>query len=455
VFRIASLVAALTIVSKILGLARDLVIAHYFGTSVTSDAFNLAYMLTGNFFIVFGCIGGPFYSAIVASLPRVPENLKRRFLDNTIFKVTFALVAVAGSFYFFKQPIISLFIDRGQQLDYYATTLLHFDVLLPLIVLCGPIGILFGVLNTYKKYYEPSLSPAVINIALIAAVMMMGDANSGIALAIGTSVGAVLSFLLQVPSYSLIRSKFWKEPESLLGSQEKQSFQEIDEQLMPIDKQEPSFDDVNSKYKEIFYPALLSTGMAQLMVFIDGFFCRGLEEGSWTALVMGNRLVQMPLGVLLTAFLVPLFPRIAELASQADYDGIKTNVRKALKVVLAICIPGVIVGMLWTEEIVRLIFERGAFDARSTALLASVFFYLCLSIIPYIFRDTVTRIFYSLGDSRTPLYVAIFAILLKCVLNYFLVQAYAVVGIAISTVVISLVNFSLLAILLRGKMGKL
>ena len=73
-FRIAGLVAVLTIISKILGLARDLVIAHYFGTSMEADAFNLAYLLTGNFFIILGGIGGPFYSSLIAVLPKLQSQ---------------------------------------------------------------------------------------------------------------------------------------------------------------------------------------------------------------------------------------------------------------------------------------------------------------------------------------------------------------------------------------------
>jgi putative peptidoglycan lipid II flippase len=110
--------------------------------------------------------------------------------------------------------------------------------------------------------------------------------------------------------------------------------------------------------------------------------------------------------------------------------------------------------MVWTEPAIRLVFERGAFDARSTQLVSTAFFYLCISIIPYIFRDTLTRVFYSLGDSKTPLYVAIFAIFVKVILNYLLVDNYALAGIAMATVLMTTINFIVLSGLLYLKLSR-
>ena len=94
----------------------------------------------------------------------------------------------------------------------------------------------------------------------------------------------------------------------------------------------------------------------------------------------------MPLGVLLTAFLVPVFPRVTELFAKKDLSGIVTLLKKALQTLTLLCLPAILIGCLWSEDLICLIFERGAFDARSTAMVSSVFFYLCFSVLPFVFR---------------------------------------------------------------------
>ena len=428
-FKVAGLVAILTVVSKILGLARDLVIAHYFGTSMQADAFNLAYLLTGNFFIILGGIGGPFYASVVAILPKIQaENFQiSSFVKDIVKKLTLIALAVAVIVFFTKSFLVNIFIDKALKPEYFEQTLRNIDILLPLIIIAAPIGILFATLNCLKKYFAPSLAPAVINIVLIATVFLMGDAYSGLALAIGTSIGGVLSFLVQIPF----------------------SFQKNIQDLVELGKEKLA------SYKHEFYlllvPALLSTSATQIMVFIDSYFCKHLEEGSWTAITIANRLVQMPLGVILTAFLVPVFPKITEMVQAGRLERIKEVLTKALGILFLISIPGVLIGMIFPKQIISMIFERGAFDASSTALVAEVFFYLCLSIIPYIFRDSFTRTLYCFGDSRSPFYVMLGAIVLKFILNSFLVKSFGISGIAISTVLASAFNASLLFIILKRR----
>ena len=425
-FKIATLVAILTVLSKLLGLARDLVIANYFGTSMMADAFNLAYLFTGNFFIIFGTIGGPFYSSVVATLPKPKQNKATwYFIKNIILKTTLALTAIAFTLFLYKDFLLKFFIDEDK-LEYMQITQLNLDILLPLIVLCGPIGIVFAILNCYKRYVEPSLAPAVVNVALITTVLLMGDIANGIALAIGTSLGGILSFGFQIPGLIKVRSK-----------------------LLEHKDQEP--EPKNNHYSKILVPALFSTGLAQAMVFIDSFFCKGLEEGSWTALILANRLIQLPLGVLLTAFLVPLFPRITELVKEIKLDEIKRLLKKAIGILTLLCIPASLVGMFWSEQIIRLLFERGEFNTHSTAMVSSLFFYLCISIIPYVIKDSFARTCYCFGDSRSPFLVMLISIAIKVILNFLLVERLGLNGIAISTTIVSFISAIILFMVVKTK----
>lgn len=487
-YKVAGLVGILTVLSKVLGLARDLVIANYFGTSVMADAFNMAYLFTGNFFILFGGIGGPFYSSVVAVLPKLkekdPEAIKE-FLKSILLKSFLALVLVTLVLFLFKNQIVARFVNP-ERTEYYELTLFHMQVLLPLVLICGPIGIFYGVLNVYKKYFAPSLSPAVVNVVLIGAIFMMGDSMSGLALSLGTAVGGLVAMLVQLPGFLAIKNKLkclspsregaidavkigaegsmaniesvthetLITAEDMEGGVTTSSLDCAQEQETKSSNFVMHLKEAKAKYGDVLYPALLGTFVGQGIVYVDSFFCDCLGEGSWTSIVMANRLIQMPLGVLLTAFLVPLFPKLSELAHENNLDEMKAQVKKALRPLVLLCLPATLVGALFAEPIIKLLFERGAFDANSTYMVSTVFFWLCFSIIPYVYRDTVTRVFYSLGDSRTPLYVAIGAILLKIWLNHELVKHHAIAGIPMATVAITILNFIVLSIILKKKTGK-
>ncbi len=425
-FRIATLVASLTIVSKILGLARDLVIAHYFGTSMLADAFNMAYIFTGNIFVIFGGIGGPFYSSVVAILPKLQGKpltawlfSKKLLIKASIISVVFGIIC-----FFVRVPVLKIFVDPNR-IEYFKLTLTNIEILLPLIVICAPIGILYGILNCYKKYYAPSLSPAILNIALIVAVFFMGDASSGLALALGTSIGGVLSLVVNFGSFAEVKKEIFGSPE------------------MKGIEHEPE-DLYIKEYYKLLYPTLMSTLISQLVVLADSFFCRGLPEGSWTAITLANRIVQMPLGVLVTGFLVPLFPRISELVFKDNIPEIKRLVKKSLISLTLLCLPAIVIGMIWSDELIKIVFQRGAFDERSTAMVSGAFFYLCLSIIPYFVRDTYTRVCYSFGNSKAPFYGMLVAIVLKFALNSFLVPLYGLNGMAMATAIVSVVNAGVL-----------
>jgi len=427
-FKIASLVAILTVFSKILGLVRDLVIANYFGTSMQADAFNIAYLLTGNFFIILGGIGGPFYSSMVAILPKIQAQkfTSTEFIKQVLKKLFVFSCGFAFLIFIFKEFLLKIFIDAQESPEYFQLALKNIDILLALVVITAPVGIIFACLNCFKKYLAPSLAPALVNIVLIAILLAMGDSHNGLALAIGTSIGGVLSLLIQIP--------FLKEKAQNLIALTQENL---------------------SKYKKDFYilliPALLSTFSTQIMVFIDSYFCKSLAEGSWTAITISNRLIQMPLGVLLTAFLVPVFPKISQMIEEKRFTRIKEVLTKSLAVLIGICIPGIIISVLYPKEIIAFIFERGAFDANSTLLVSQVFVFLVLSMIPFILRDSFTRTLYCFNDSKSPFYVMLVAIALKITLNAILVPKLGISAIAITTVASSCFNAFCLFFILKTK----
>lgn len=181
------------------------------------------------------------------------------------------------------------------------------------------------------------------------------------------------------------------------------------------------------------------------------FFSSGLKEGSWTAYGYANRIFQFPVGMLLTAILVPLFPLFSRLVAKNDEEGVRHYFQKGVGTLIFAGTYLMTVIFVIRTDAIRLALERGAFDHEATIVVSEILFYITLSIIPYVFRDSATRLFYSFNDSKTPFLIAIACILLKCVLNLILVKPFGINGIALSTTFVTLFNATTLGILLRKK----
>ena len=435
-FKIVGFVGIITVISKIFGLIRDLVVAQAYGTSIYADAYNFAYLLTGNALVLLGGLGGPFHSATITILSRIKDSAKESgsFLIKIFSSVLFIFFTITILILIFKTQLVHLIAPGNGLSEVYRQklwelTTLQLQIMSPLIIISGVIGILCGISNIYGNYFWPSFGPLLPSLGIILTICFFNGSKFGLALGIGTVIGSVLQLLLQLPD--LIKA-------GLFGNLK-----------FTILKDQKSVSD----FYLFLGPALLSTTIGQLTVYIDSFFCSGLEEGSWTATVFANRLIQLPLGVLLTSFLVPFFPRFSELSHSKDIIKLKEISITVIRSLWFIILPIAVFLFIFAKPIVEIIFERGAFDERSTLLTSNILIALLLSMVAYVARDTLTRIFYSLGDSKTPLLIAVFSIIMKIVLNSVLVKEFHAAGIAFATSIVTCFNFILLSILLKGKIG--
>jgi putative peptidoglycan lipid II flippase len=208
-------------------------------------------------------------------------------------------------------------------------------------------------------------------------------------------------------------------------------------------------------YTAMLWPAMVSTSIGQLNIYIDSFFTSQLREGAWTAIVNANRLIQLPLGVLLTAMLVPILPRFTQQVAEKRIDDLKAELRRALNFLWFLALPMAALLLAVPGPIIQVLFERGQFNEVSRQLVTTALVFLVPSIFFYVARDLVTRVFYAHHDSRTPYHVALVAIVVHLVLDWLLVGPLGIGGIALATTAVTIFNLCLLSFLLRGKIGGL
>lgn len=435
VLKAAWIIAVVTIVSKLIGFVRDIIIANYYGAAMVSDAYYYAYQIPSLSLILLGGVGGPFHSATVAIFSKLIPNLQEKpseyvnKLYSTFMTATIIFfLALSAIMFIFPRQIMGLIISGGSP-DMINLAATHLKIMTPLLVIGGIVGIYYGILIIYRQFMLPNLSPIIMSLAIIGVVIAAPSDQKGYALAWATTIGAVLQLIIQYPN---IRK---------LGYKLKPNFAFTNN---------PEFKEIC----ELLFPAVLSSTVGQIHIYVDMFFTSSISEGAWTAIGYANRVFQFPVGILVTAFLVPLFPIFAKLVADKDYNGIKNYFNKGVGVLFFGAIP-IIIGILVVGmDAVRLVFERGLFDEKATFMVTEALWFLSVSIIPYVFRDSITRVYYSFNDSKTPFVVAFSSIVLKLVLNYVLISKmhFGIGGITLSTSLVTLFNACVLGMFITKKM---
>ena len=436
VLRAAWLIALVTIASKFMGFARDMVVANFYGATQISDAYFYALQIPSLAIIILGGVGGPFHSAVVAVFSKLIPDFSSKPTDavnklyNTFLTITFLFFAVLAILGFcFADKIMGVIISAGSP-ELIALATEHFKIMSPIILIGGIIGIFYGLLVTHKHFILPNLSPMILSIVVIIAITLANNDKTGVVLATATTVGAICQLLLQFPALRKIGYRI-KPTIELVNS--------------------PNFKSI----MELLFPAILSSTMGQITIYIDMFFASTLREGAWTSVVFANRIFQFPVGILVTAFLVPLFPIFSRLAGQGveKFEEIKNYFNKGVGTLFFASIPIIILILTLARDGISLIFERGAFNSDAVIMVSEALCFLSFSILPYVFRDSITRVYYAFNDSKTPFIIAMSSILLKALLNYFLILKLdmGIAGITLSTTFVTLFNATLLGLFIHRK----
>ena len=445
---IAVVVTLGTLLSKVGGLVRQLVIAAAFGVGAAYDAYNYAYVLPGFLLILLGGINGPFHSAMVSVLSRRPREEGAHILAALITTVSALLLAVTVLLVLAADPLISL-VGPGLSPELHAIAVVQLQVMAPMALLAGLIGLGFGSLNAADEFWIPAISPLMSSLALMVGVGLLwwqlgGQIGSpsfamlgGLVLAAATLVGAFAQWLIQLPALmrqGLARFKLvwdWKHP----GVRE---------------------------VWRVMGPATLSSGMLQINVFTDLFFASGIV-GAAAGLGYANLLVQTPLGLISNALLVPLLPIFARLTAPDDQPQLLARIRQGLMLSTASMVP---IGALFIAlgtPIVALVYERGAFDASAAQLVAALLVAYGLGMPAYLGRDVLVRVFYALGDGTTPFRLSVAGIGLNVIFDWLLVGGptpwgnqspfnFGASGLVLATVAINVLTCLALLLVLKRRM---
>jgi putative peptidoglycan lipid II flippase len=450
--RIALVVAVATALSKVVGLLRQQVIAAAFGVGAAYDAYNYAYVLPGFLLILLGGINGPFHSAMVSVLSRRERSEGAHVLAAINTLVGAALLGVTLLLIVAADPLITL-VGPGLDATRHDLAVVQMRWMAPMALFAGLIGLGFGALNAADEFWLPAVSPLLSSLAVIGGIGLLwwklGAAillpewamQGGIVLAASTTLGAVLQWLIQLPA---------------LAKQGLNKFQLV------WDWKHPGVREVLG----VMGPATLSSGMLQINVFVDLFFASGIV-GAAAGLGYANLLVQTPLGLLSNALLVPLLPVYARLTAPADRPELIKRIRQGLMLSNASMLPLGALMVSLAIPVVKLVYERGAFDHGAAQLVAALLMAYGVGMPVYLARDVLVRVFYALGDGTTPFRWSLAGIGLNAFFDWFLVGGptpwglqlpalnFGAPGVVLATVAVNLISCLGLTLALARRLGGL
>lgn len=442
---IAGIVAVATLISKIFGLVRQQAIAAAFGVGVAADAYNYAYVIPGFLLILLGGINGPFHSAIVSVLTKRQKEEAAPLVETVTTVVGGLLLLVTIALVFFAAPIIDLVAPGLNQtaygLEVRAIAIQQLQIMAPMALLAGLIGIGFGTLNAANQYWLPSVSPLFSSITVIVGLGILGlqlgekitnpqyAMLGGLVLAWGTLAGAILQWLAQVPAQ-------WRSGMGTLR--------------LRFDFNQPGVREI----MKIMGPATFSSGMTHINLYIILILASYIPQAA-AALTYASLLVQTPLGIVSNVILVPMLPIFSRLADPIDWPELKLRIRQALLLTGITMLPLGAIMITLAVPIVRVVYERYAFDQAASQLVASLLVAHGIGMFVYLGRDVIVRVFYALGDGNTPFRVSMGSIFLNALLAYILVQQFGAPGLVLATVGVNLTSMLLLLWLLDRKLNGL
>jgi putative peptidoglycan lipid II flippase len=416
--RAASTISLLTLVSRISGLARDVVVAGAFGNSAWMDAYNVAFRIPNFLRRLFG--EGAFQQAFVPVLgetrAREGDDVTRLLIDAvaTILFWTLVLTCVVGVV---AAPLMVWLMAAG--LRQFDGAVLMTQIMFPYIGLISMVSLAAGVLNTWKRFVVPAATPVLLNLASIGAALWLGPwfANRGIepiyAQAVGVMVGGVLQLAIQVPALKRLGAL------PHIG-------------LLPGRIRAAWAHPGVGRVMRQMAPALLGVSVAQISVVFITQIASHQGVGAVSSLDWASRLMEFPTALLGVALGVVLIPQLSAANGRKDTVAYSGLLDWGLRLVLMLALPCAVALLVFPNALLAVLFQRGAFDAAAVHQTALALMGYGVGLMGLVGVKILAPGYYARQDTRTPVKIAVAVLVLTQVMNALFVPFLGHAGLALS-----------------------
>lgn len=444
-------IALLTVGSRILGMVRDMGFAYFLGAGGLMDGWAIAFKIPNLARRLFGegAASASFIPVYSEQLQNEPE--KATELASTVVTVVFVLLAIMvlvgegiiwGYYHFFSEhPSTDL-------------KLALCGIMLPYALLICIVAILAGILQSHRHFAAPAAAPMVLNIFIIASLviggMVLGIGASSLVFIVAGAViiAGVVQLAIQLPPLRSkgvhlraswqIRSEPFRKVIFLMGPM-----------IIGL-----TVTQINTLSDDLI--ALWLSGSAEKGSFFSVFshlIKYPLWEGAVSQLYYSQRLYQFPLGVLGISLATAIFPVMSAEAARKDFGALKKSISKGIRAAIFVAIPATAGLILVARPLVSVIFQHGEFSAEDSAKTSIILLFYAIGLCGYFCQQVLTRSFYAVQDSATPMKSAIAAVLVNIILNLTLIWFMGTAGLALSTAICSYLQVLFLAVMLRRRFG--
>lgn len=420
----------ITLLSKVTGLIREQVFAYFLGTGMQIDAFNTATTIPS---IIFGFVIASVVAGFIPTYNRVlsdeGESSANLFVSN-LLNIVLAITTVIILFVFIAAPLLVSIFAPSYSGDKRYLAIAFTRILTFSLYISSFSAVFIGFFQIKNKFVLAETPGLIMNFFYIISVFVAVYFDNIFLLPLGVVISEGLKYIL------------FPRNISKLGYKHTWEF------------------DLNNKYiKEILklsVPIIVSIAAVDVSHIVDQAFASSLlENGGVSSMRYANLLSQLINGVILTSITTSIYPTISKFASENNISKVKESVVEGITLGLFLIIPSIIGSMILSEPLIRVLFQRGVFDAESTRVTSSLFrFYLPL-LFGQTFLAIITRGFYSLRDTRTPIIVTIVSVITNVGLNILLSRFIGINGVAIATSVSIIIAGFVAFYLFRIKYGRM
>lgn len=429
--KIAALIVMSSIfLSRVLGFFREMLLAGIFGRGTELDAFIAAFTIPDlmYYLLIGGTLSSAFIPIFTSYIVKDDEQKGWEVASNFINIIMLCLIIFSILGMIFAPYLVPLvaYKFKGETLE-LAIKLTR--IMFPAVAFTCLAGLQAGILNAYQKFIASSFGPIAYNLGIILSLIILGDKYGIEGIAYGVVISAFLNFAIQFFALSK-KTNFYSW----------------------------IFDLKQDGLKQIIrlaIPTILGLSISQLNLIITQNIASGLEEGSITALKYANTLMSLPIGIFAMGISTAIFPALTRYAALDSMNEYKESFSLGLRTIFFITIPSSIGLFVLREPIIRLLFANGKFNEYDVSVTAYTLLFFCIGIAFSGGVQLITRGFYSIKDTITPLKIGFVTIVLNIILNIYFIKytSLGIGGLSLATSLVSVFNMAIMFLVLNAKIN--
>ncbi len=432
IVRAAGVLGSATMISRIMGMVRDMVVSRLFGAGLATDAFFAAFQIPNMLrrFFAEGALTAAFVPTFSATLNQKGETEARELANIcfTLLTIVMAFITLVGIIF---SPLIVSIMFPGFKVEpgKFELAVLLNRLMFPYIFFISLVALFMGILNTLRHFFVPAISTVFLNISMIlAALGLRGYFDAPItALAVGVLAGGVVQLLMQLPV-------LWNK-----GFPIRLNFNFNSPEIRRVTL--------------LMIPSIFGVGVYYLNIVVSAILASQLPQGSVSYLYYAQRLFEFPQGIFTVSVAQAVLPSMSKQAAIGDIDGMKESLSFGMRLTLFITVPAMAGLVACSTPIFSLIFMGGAFDYSKVVNSSQALLYYSLGLSFVAMTRVLAPAFYALKDTKTPVYTAFIAFVLNLCLSLVLMGPLKHGGLALASSLSAFCNMLMLLWFLRRKIG--